>query len=222
MDRQEHRKSDGPSFWRLMGDCEEEERMWVISIQDTTYEFGWREPWSMRNTTDLVPHWSAPLLLVQTPYCSAQGLIKLTSTATTACVHTMLALQKDPVERMVITHSRDRRLMLLRPISPRRPIYYYIHSLTQLIALLSGNNGLSLNYYYTHAIQHSMETEVPARPYRASIFHQPSWRPSRLGSGSVFPFSLTAAAAAREILRAVALLERGLSGSDSWVLFLEV
>ena len=70
-----------------------------------------------------------------------------------------------------------------------------------------------------HAIQHSMETEVPARPYRASIFHQPSWRPSRLGSGSVFPFSLTAAAAAREILRAVALLERGLSGSDSWVLF---
>ena len=46
----------------------------------------------MRNTTDLVPHWSAPLLLVQTPYCSAQGLIKLTSTATTACVHTMLAV----------------------------------------------------------------------------------------------------------------------------------
>ncbi|TFB03024.1 hypothetical protein CCMA1212_005474 [Trichoderma ghanense] len=35
-------------------------------------------------------------------------------------------------------------------------------------------------------------------PHRASIYQQPSWRPSRLGSGFAFPYSLTAA---RQILR---------------------
>ncbi|KAL6887370.1 hypothetical protein HDV57DRAFT_488665 [Trichoderma longibrachiatum] len=47
-----------------------------------------------------------------------------------------------------------------------------------------------------------METEVPARRIVPPILNQPSWRPSRLGSGFAFPFSL---AAARQILRGCAI-----------------
>ncbi|KAL7806401.1 hypothetical protein V8C44DRAFT_339123 [Trichoderma aethiopicum] len=54
-----------------------------------------------------------------------------------------------------------------------------------------------------------METEVPARRIVPPILNQPSWRPSRLGSGFAFPFSLAAVLAKSS---AAAPLERGLVG----------